>query len=250
MTGKEYFEHFNNWGNDLDEKEKERVIKTISLIPDDVDSVLDIGCGDGRITNKLTKFKKVVGLDFSKTALKYVRFDKIIASCTSIPFRSGSFNLLLLSEVLEHLDEKAYQETLKEIERIDKRYVVISVPYEQNLNAFLCKCANCGHTYLGSSSAGEHVRTFNNKNLELLFNKFSLRRKIYHGNTHSDPLLKVKHLLGYYYTNEWAVCSRCGSRRQTSRRKDFLYSIISYVSRVIGQKKPIWAMCLYERNEK
>jgi 2-polyprenyl-3-methyl-5-hydroxy-6-metoxy-1,4-benzoquinol methylase len=48
-----------------------RVEKTINLIPKDVNSVLDIGCGNGILTNMIEK-SFVVGIDFARTPLKNV----------------------------------------------------------------------------------------------------------------------------------------------------------------------------------
>jgi len=245
MSERGYYESFKGWGSDIDEREKERVTKTLSIIPSDVNSVVDVGCGDGRITNRLKTFERVVGLDFSKAALRYVKVGKIMASCAAIPLRDNSFDLCIMAEMLEHLGEDEYQETLSNVERIAQRHVIITVPYEQNLSGLLCKCTDCGHTYSGTIMAGEHVRSFSLEKLECLFTKFYLKHVVYIGKAHSDPLLKMKQRLGYYYTNE-AVCPICGSSKQFSRRKGVFYKILSGISWVIGKKKPVWIACLYE----
>jgi len=245
MSEREYYESFKGWGSDIDEREKERVTKTLSIIPNDVSSVIDIGCGDGRIANKLTSFERVVGLDFSKTALGYVKVGKIMASSTALPLCNESFELCIMAEVLEHLSDFEYQKTLHDAERIARTYVIITVPYEQSLNGLLCKCANCGHTYSGTIMAGEHVRSFSLEKLASLFTKFYLKRVMCIGKTHSDPLLKMKQRLGYYYTND-AVCPVCGSSKQSSKKKGLTYKVLSGINRIIAKKKPVWIACLYE----
>lgn len=249
MSERGYYESFKGWGSDIDKREKERVTKTLSIIPNGVNSVIDIGCGDGRVTNKLTRLETVVGLDFSKTALRFVKVGKMMASSTALPLCNESFDLCIMAEVLEHLGDGEYQKALHDVGRIARRYVIVTVPYEQNLNGLLCKCANCGHTYSGTIMAGEHVRSFSLEKLASLFTEFCLKRIIYIGKTHSNPLLKMKQHLGYYYVND-AACPICCSSRQFSRKKGVFYKMMSAISWIIGKKKPVWIACLYETTKR
>lgn len=246
----ESFNRFDKWSGELDETERERIAKVFSLIPQDVNFVLDLGCGDGRITNKLLKSKRVTGLDFSKVALKYVKTDHVLASCTNIPFRKDSFDLILSTEVLEHLNNEVYERTLREVEWLNPKYVIVGVPYRQNLRGLLCKCLNCGYIYLPSSDAGEHIRSFNGERLTTLLSRYMLDSIVYCRRGRSDPLLRIKHLLGYYYTNSLAKCPKCGSSEQFSRRKDALYRIISHISWRIGRRRSVWAIIRYSQRGK
>lgn len=255
MEVSHYYDEFEGWGGgELDEQERNRIIKTISVIPNDVDSVIDVGCGDGRVTNRLTSFKKVVGLDFSKAALKYVKCEKMRCSCAEIPLTDNSFDLVLCNEVLEHLDQETFEKTTKEIKRIARKYVLISVPYKQNLNQFKVKCGNCGYVYSLGTEAGEHVRSFNDETLKSIFDEqFRLKSIFNRAKSHDDPLLKLKHLRGYYYTvnNKYALCPKCGSHRTVSRKKDFCFKLLSIsswgLSYVLLKRHPLWVICLYER---
>jgi 2-polyprenyl-3-methyl-5-hydroxy-6-metoxy-1,4-benzoquinol methylase len=47
----EYYEQPSLWGNELTSLERERIQKTIEFIPEDVKSILDIGCGDGNFSS-------------------------------------------------------------------------------------------------------------------------------------------------------------------------------------------------------
>ena len=80
------------------------------------DLVLEIGCGKGDLTEKLSKkYKRVVAFDISSVGVKKAkkRVD-VICSCeflicdtTKLPFSSHQFNVVILSEVLEHIiDQK------------------------------------------------------------------------------------------------------------------------------------------------
>ena len=46
---------------------QERTRATLSLVPEDCSSILDVGCGDGKMINKLaSQYKRVTGLDSNK----------------------------------------------------------------------------------------------------------------------------------------------------------------------------------------
>jgi len=97
--------------------------------------VLDAGCGEGFVIERLNKdwAAEFMGLDIEEDALKIakeknpqVSFQQ--ASVYQLPFRDKSFDLVILSEVLEHLEDPA--KALEEIKRVAKDYTLISVPHE------------------------------------------------------------------------------------------------------------------------
>jgi len=89
--------------------------------------VLDIGCGIGELGRYLTSTGNLgyVGLDTSGKV-------HIHGSVYQLPIRSDSFDTVVLSEILEHLENP--KEALSEAVRISKRRVVISVPNPWSLN--------------------------------------------------------------------------------------------------------------------
>jgi len=101
-----------------------------------IDSVLDAGCGEGFTLECLRKRKiarKYEGIDFFKTAIDigkkiHPRINLKQASIYEMPYKNGSFDVVLCTEVLEHL--KKPKEALKEIFRVSRRYVILSVPNE------------------------------------------------------------------------------------------------------------------------
>ena len=74
----------------------------------EVERALDLGCGDGRLTEELNA-AEVVGADVSPVALERARRRVPGATFTELepdaplPFDDGSFDLLLCAETLEHV---------------------------------------------------------------------------------------------------------------------------------------------------
>lgn len=101
-----------------------------------VDSILDVGCGEGFTLNRLKEHgigKKLEGLEYSKDAIllgkkTYPDIKITQGSIYELPYKANSFDLVLCTEVLEHLEEP--EKALQELVRVSKKYLVISVPNE------------------------------------------------------------------------------------------------------------------------
>jgi 2-polyprenyl-3-methyl-5-hydroxy-6-metoxy-1,4-benzoquinol methylase len=101
-----------------------------------VDSILDVGCGEGFTLNRLKEQgigKQLEGLESSKDAIAlgkktYPDIKIVQGSIYQLPYKDNSFDLVLCTEVLEHLEKP--QDALKELVRVSKQYLVISVPNE------------------------------------------------------------------------------------------------------------------------
>jgi len=81
---------------------------------------LDIGVARGEISNSISNMLEIniIGLDVNKNALKNApsSLERIVADAHFLPFRSKSFNLVLLISTLEHLHKP--NSCVKEIERV------------------------------------------------------------------------------------------------------------------------------------
>lgn len=117
---------------------KRRAKKIIEgLNPQQGDKILDLGCGTGYylfLLSSLPVRLNLIGLDNDDRAVneaknflsKKIKF--IISDCHKLPFKDGTFDKVVASEVLEHLDDDL--NALKEIRRILKPngILVISTP--------------------------------------------------------------------------------------------------------------------------
>lgn len=100
------------------------------------ESILDAGCGEGFTMDKLIQNqmgKRVEGVEYSKEAIALGKklFPHLTirqGSVYNLPYKDNSFDLIICTEVLEHLEEPA--KAIKEMLRVSKKYLIISVPNE------------------------------------------------------------------------------------------------------------------------
>ncbi|MDD4894613.1 MAG: class I SAM-dependent methyltransferase [Candidatus Omnitrophica bacterium] len=103
-------------------------------------SVIDVGCGEGFVGSHLRKVYKnkffLKGVDKNYEALQIADsvevFDGLVqADIYQLPFKDVSFDLVVCTEVLEHLLN--VESALQELKRISRKYCLLSVPAENYL---------------------------------------------------------------------------------------------------------------------
>jgi 2-polyprenyl-3-methyl-5-hydroxy-6-metoxy-1,4-benzoquinol methylase len=101
-----------------------------------IESVLDVGCGEGFTLRRLKENgigEKFTGLDSSIEAIKLGKkenpdLDLGIGDIYDLKLKDKSFDLVVSTEVLEHL--KKPELALKELKRVSRKYILLSVPNE------------------------------------------------------------------------------------------------------------------------
>jgi hypothetical protein len=90
-------------------------------------SILEVGSGPQGIGYFLRDVT-VVGTDirFGEAPLANVR--PVVASCAVLPFRDRAFDLVVSSDMMEHLPENMRQGAMKEMLRVADRFVVVGFP--------------------------------------------------------------------------------------------------------------------------
>ena len=131
----QYYEQPNLWGNKLEGAELERVEEIISLIPKDVKTILEVGCGDGFATYYFDKeIDLVEGGDISENMISNNPVDKDrlkIIDAEDLNLPDESYDLVYTWEVLHHVQDP--QKAVKEMARVAKKYVVIFEPNNMNI---------------------------------------------------------------------------------------------------------------------
>lgn len=101
-----------------------------------IETVLDCGCGEGYLSNFIYCLKKpihVSAIDIDNYIIKKARqgchyIDFINATLYNIPYKNNAFDLVVVTETMEHLAH--CDRALNEIIRVGRRYFIFSVPHE------------------------------------------------------------------------------------------------------------------------
>ena len=98
--------------------------------------LLDAGCGEGFLSKQIKEHFpgwKVIGLDGAEEAIDLARdfhkgIDFKVGSIYKLPFKDKSFDIVVCSEVLEHLDRP--YDALRELKRVTDGALLLTVPHE------------------------------------------------------------------------------------------------------------------------
>ena len=132
-----------------------RLVKE-QIVEDRDYSLLDAGCGEGMVSNLLydeVKNLKISAFDCFQQSIDLAQKDNqreidfFLADIEKLDLKNGQFDLVLATEVLEHLENP--QKALKELFRVTAKTVIVSVPNEP----FFC---------LGNLVSGKNVTRWGN----------------------------------------------------------------------------------------
>lgn len=111
-------------------------------------SVLDIGCGAGRVLKSLKKRKncQVMGFDISEVAIKKLNdqgIEGMVGNAEEFNYEGNGFDVILISHTLEHIENDEL--LISRIAKLTKKYAIISVPNDM----------------ITPEEEPEHLRTYN-----------------------------------------------------------------------------------------
>jgi ubiquinone/menaquinone biosynthesis C-methylase UbiE len=173
---KAYYESPAFWAGNMvaDQANTIRIEETIKMIPADVQSLIDVGCGNGKFLNKILANKsisKLIGIDRSMEALKHVLTDRFISDINDIKLENGYADCVSCLQVLEHIPFPVYEKSLSELARVSRKYILISVPYKEKLEASFTSCPKCKTSF----NKELHLRNYFEKDIDSLFEPFGFK---------------------------------------------------------------------------
>lgn len=261
-----YYEEESFWQGEMlnDPKNQERFRATAELIPSTVTSLVDIGCGNGVFLSYLTENMPqidLMGVDRSETALKFVSTKKTLADINDLPFADLSFDCVSCLEVIEHLPVQIYWESLSELARIAKDYIIVSVPYNEKLEESHNQCPACKSIF----NFELHLRSFNEEAILKLFDDLGFKcifekklnpSQIYKGHFVFRKIFYPKQFLMW----KSPICPICGYKEQSNtvgseepalmaKKKRSILSYITSFPKLFWPKEErhYWIIALYKR---
>ena len=146
--------------------EQQRIADLMQLVPQGVVTALDVGARDGYISAQLAdRSMQVTALDLEKPVIADSRVHCVKGDITALDWADSSFDLVLCAEVLEHIPPQLLARGCAELQRVAKRYLLIGVPYRQDIRHGQTTCQACG----GINPPWGHVNRFDEARLQALF---------------------------------------------------------------------------------
>lgn len=199
-----------------------------AIIPGDAKTLVDVGCGNGLFVNGLrasgsTRFARIAAVDRSAAALAHVRVTRCQSQINALPFRDASFDIATAMEVVEHLPVAVFPAAIAELARVARKYVVVSVPYRQDLAEGMSRCPKCETRF----NPDFHMRSFDEATMRGLLDGLGYRhvtsQLLGATTTYVDRALRARFwawLRPRHDMPAYAICPVCGWHDAGSLRSE------------------------------
>jgi hypothetical protein len=201
--------------------EKARIADLLEILPKGHATALDIGARDGYISRLLAEhFQNVTALDLELPTFQFDRVTPVQGDVTALQFPERAFDVVVCSEVLEHLPPELLPRACSEIVRVARHAVFIGVPYKQDLRVGRMTCLSCGRV----NPSWGHLNSFDEARLHKLFQPLK-PIKASHVGQGDYPTTALAAFLSDLAGNPWGTynqeepCIHCGRQlvRPTNR---------------------------------
>ncbi|HDD68942.1 MAG TPA: glycosyltransferase, partial [Candidatus Korarchaeota archaeon] len=137
---------FDLYGNEQQRERIDTLRKLMKIIREEYNRrlrILEVGCGTGYVLNEVGNGDIKVGIDMDEErlefAINYYKINGVLGDARKLPFKDKSFDVVLLPEILEHLEYEEADQALREALRVARDWVIITLPnaskrgYDKNL---------------------------------------------------------------------------------------------------------------------
>lgn len=212
--------------------EIDRIGDLMAMLPESIGSALDIGARDGFISKLLAdRIANVTALDLDLPVIADPRIQCLRGDITELTIADNSFDLVFCAEVLEHIPTQLLGTAAKELGRVAHQYLLIGVPYRQDIRVGRTTCQHCGKI----SPPYGHVNRFDENALKVLFPDFVTIRSSYVGQNNACTNFMSSALMdwagnpfGTYSQDE--PCIHCGAQLTMPRQRKFWQKICTKIA--------------------
>lgn len=188
--------------------EMDRMRRTVALVPAGVQSLLDVGAGHGVFLEMLRAARGIsgVGIEITSAKVDYARrrgIDLRLGDASRLDFADREFDVVVSCEVLEHLPFGVYEAARRELSRVARRWVIVTVPYDERRR--FVRCPYCS----ARINPDYHFRSFSPSSLDGLMSGFRLRQRLALGHMRRPLLVDfARRFVGGW--PDFLVCPACG----------------------------------------
>lgn len=128
--------------------------KIREIIPEDIETILDAGCGGGALMAFLAREGKYMleGVDMSSQGIRYIVEEMHMKAqvgdiCDLHQYADNSFDFVVCSEVTEHIPMSNLEKAIAELFRVARKCVITTNPFRERLPYHQVECVHCQTRY-------------------------------------------------------------------------------------------------------
>ena len=240
------------------DREQERVADLMGLLPGNIANTLDIGARDGFLSKLLAeRGTRVTALDLEQPRIDDERIECVVGDVTGLSFPDAYFDLVFCAEVLEHIPTNLLRKACSELSRTSNRYVLIGVPYKQDIRLGRTTCHVCGK----KNPPWGHVNSFDENRLRSLFPECEVVKMSFVGVADTDTNFVACLLMDmagnpYGTYSQAEPCVHCGAPLKEPTERSLMQKIFAraaFYARSVQapflKPHPNWVHVLFEKRK-
>lgn len=119
----------------------------LHILPEDAETILDIGSGPGYVNRNIPASYNVLAMDIDENILKDNIRKWCVGDILNIGLEDKSVEMSMACDVLEHIEKDLLKKAVSELERVSNKYIYIQVPFKEYLGESIALCSECGEKW-------------------------------------------------------------------------------------------------------